>query len=570
MERDNERPPTETPRWLLHVPSMTSVTWEEALVQCEGSTPAYNVLSYTWGRFVTSGPALQVCNTTWTIPAIRKDHFGVTEFEKVLYSIASPQGYVWVDIACIDQEDHRVKMDEIGKQADIFRGAKAAFIWLTRLDEATLRNAIACIENFEDKIMATDMDRASFSRNHQQVHSILDSSVQACINAAEEVLFDPWFSSLWALQEANLREDATILARSGSQVACGTTRRSSHDLDLSWISGTLQGIMMGLINFRSPSEPVQRFIHLIERSGLLTINAYNEVPLHIYPAAHYRTCENEPDRVYAIMQVYRLRLGSSKYPGKIFTLDQLELQLAKSLNALSPMAAQLFIHQHRPKRGQAWKVTRRCTLPTIYYIAECTSKQSAISSSSNDQGALFTGACSKLSQLIGFWTASMLQRERQRTEERWSKYAASMFSHYQVNIDLDAGHAGDDAVLNFWRLANEPSKLCFCTWCQMHSTRDSVSGLEMLAQKLPEPVARYYVLCLGRTTLYQWTPPSIKVNDVQAGLTVNAWLGMLGLMEQSESGPRFTRVGLCSWEAGQEDLKDQHETIWQHGSWELL
>lgn len=36
---------------------------------------------------------------------------------------------VWVDIACIDQENSADKMDEIGRQAAIFRKVKFAYIW---------------------------------------------------------------------------------------------------------------------------------------------------------------------------------------------------------------------------------------------------------------------------------------------------------------------------------------------------------------------------------------------------------------------------------------------------------
>ncbi|KAJ9653649.1 hypothetical protein H2198_007200 [Neophaeococcomyces mojaviensis] len=558
---------TSTPQRLLYVPTMTSVTWETAMQNCNGTRPVYNILSYTWGRFSTEGAALKVDGTTWQIPAIKTSHFSVPEFENVLRSVASSSNYVWVDIACIDQVNQRTKMNEIGKQADIFRGAHEAFIWLTRLDETVLREFDTTLTQFEKSLMATKMDRASFLRDHNQIRDVLKEGIEKVLDAAQALLSDPWFSSLWALQEANLREDAFILPRSGLPVAINLGHGRSVPLRLRSIAGSFQDIMLSLISVQDLSDDVRSFLSLIERSGLLTIGAETDgMPLHIYPAAHYRSTQREHDRVYAIMQVYHLRLGTAQFPDQTFTLQDLELQLATALNATSPIAAQLFVHRNVPKPGQAWKITKDCTLPTIYYIAETgLHKRCTIIPHRNQHGVVFTGRYASLQSLMNFWIASMHQRERQRTEKGWSQYEKTMFTHYQANIDLDAGHATEAAGLSFLRLANEPTSVCGCVWCLEHYQAKDICGLSKLASKLPYPASQYSVLLLGHTTLYQF-----RDDITQSGLIVSALLGILGIFETANSAPAFRRIGLCSWEAGQEELREQHETFWHAGNFELL
>lgn len=44
--------------------------------------------------------------------------------------ISAGVDWVWVDVACIDQDDVRSRAEEVGRQAGIFRVASSAFIWL--------------------------------------------------------------------------------------------------------------------------------------------------------------------------------------------------------------------------------------------------------------------------------------------------------------------------------------------------------------------------------------------------------------------------------------------------------
>lgn len=66
----------------------------------------------------------------------------------------------------------------------------------------------------------------------------------------------------------------------------------------------------------------------------------------------------ELDRIYGIMQVFGLALGSSAEPDKDFTLNDLEDQLGEALNKINPVLAQSFVHLCDPRYNRRWCLQR--------------------------------------------------------------------------------------------------------------------------------------------------------------------------------------------------------------------
>ena len=89
------------------------------------------------------GVPTNISGITWSIPRIKSDHFSVDPLHHVLKTVAGQNGLVWVDVACIDQENIDVKMDEIGKQADIFTQVSQVYAWLSSQD---VDEALVCLE----------------------------------------------------------------------------------------------------------------------------------------------------------------------------------------------------------------------------------------------------------------------------------------------------------------------------------------------------------------------------------------------------------------------------------------
>lgn len=154
LERPNTSDIGEWPRRLLHVQSMTSYEWQPGNIYGEHCSPAYNVVSYTWGRFMLGDlvrpdvQSIEVKGIDWKIPRIAPEHFSQEEFRSVIARAARipeddppkdcnddgmpSHSFIWVDVACIDQNFPPWADQEIGRQASIFKNAKAAYIWLSR------------------------------------------------------------------------------------------------------------------------------------------------------------------------------------------------------------------------------------------------------------------------------------------------------------------------------------------------------------------------------------------------------------------------------------------------------
>lgn len=149
------------PRRLLHVPSMTSMEWQPGDRYGEHVAPRYNAVSYTWGRYDLDFPgakkmrkyrhikSIEIKGIDWPVPRISPEHFSVDQFRRLIWRTCEPvdktEGkvdFLWLDVACIDQNHGPQKLAEIGRQAAIFHGAHRVFIWLTKLGGERLSHIV--------------------------------------------------------------------------------------------------------------------------------------------------------------------------------------------------------------------------------------------------------------------------------------------------------------------------------------------------------------------------------------------------------------------------------------------
>ena len=146
------------PHRLLHVPSMTSMEWQPGNVYGTYIAPKYSAVSYTWGRYDLDRPGVKckrkyrnirgidIKGIDWPVPRINPDEqFSVDQFQTLIQQTCEPikntderTDFLWLDVACIDQNNGPQKMAEIGRQAVIFQGAQRVFIWLTKIHKERL------------------------------------------------------------------------------------------------------------------------------------------------------------------------------------------------------------------------------------------------------------------------------------------------------------------------------------------------------------------------------------------------------------------------------------------------
>lgn len=369
----------ELPKRLLHVPSMTSVELDPSkCVRADGiptynEQTKYNILSYTWGRWLSQkNEAVAIKGTTWSIPAVTQKHFLPQDFQKVLQKVAEGVDFVWVDVACINQgwslEDVTKRMDQIGRQMGIFAGAVEAYVWPANSDEFVIQ---VCLQRF-NRSLATAWESSFNVKENPRSVTLADAAIGHKINKNQSIICqcindmhkssrilhsNPWFSSLWTLQESVLRRKAIILSREGLLPPVGNKKKAL----------TLHIVRNGFMNcLLYLSELLERY-HLslspatenailelkakIESNVLAFMECRN--PNLAYSLARYRQCSEKQleDRIYGIMQVYGFRLGKAMAPESDFSLEELQAQFSRHLNENLPLFGQLFVHRDTPLPG---------------------------------------------------------------------------------------------------------------------------------------------------------------------------------------------------------------------------
>lgn len=343
------------------------------------------------------GPALAVNGITWKVPAVLDSHFSVPELTHIVNRVGTGVSYVWIDVACIDQETRQVKMDEVGKQAAIFDKADCAHVWLSQIHTMDLARYMVQLEAAARGVERLGCMGPPCIQNTEW----LDSTIELFQN----ILADPWFSSLWTLQEAWLRKDAFLLSREGESVS-SNTRDEITVFDLAGYSSTVyREIMNYTLTATHPelydAERAQFLLNLIRESGLPSLNSSNAVVL--YSIARFRRTRHPLDRVYGIMQIYGLRLGESAQPGNSFTLDELEDQLAVALNAKSPLYAQLLVHTEPSQPGKCWRVNPFSEAPTLADRIVKANDQCQIRLSDLGRGVFQGRACNFGDAVVTMW-----------------------------------------------------------------------------------------------------------------------------------------------------------------------
>lgn len=348
------------PRRLLYVDDDTLTSLEKT-GECTYGTfhaPSYNILSYTWGRWeIPCEPALPIQNITWKVPPVQPEAFTVEAFAKVVRRVSRGCHFIWLDVACIDQKETSVKMDEIGHQAAIFRGAQEAYIWLHAAPRAALHEFITGAhgaELYSDKWLERRTSRLG------------------------QVFDDPWFSSTWTLQEAFLRTKAILLFGDADTLEVtsdnGDARPCRLDNILYACNTNNQALQLEITYCRHILSPtrvslVETMLDKMKSAGALCL--YENNAIQLYASSTDRTARNKLDRIYGIMQVFGFVLGEAQTPTHKFTLEDLEDQMGEALNSTSATVAQMFVHMEDSRSLRSWCIQPGIRIPTrIYNIKE--------------------------------------------------------------------------------------------------------------------------------------------------------------------------------------------------------
>ncbi|KAK1828327.1 hypothetical protein QBC39DRAFT_155847 [Podospora conica] len=365
------------PRRLLHVPSMTSFEWQPGNRYGPTAEPAYNAITYTWGRWKLKGGEqpdvfpLPIYGVAWEIPRVDPSCFTTHQLRAAILTATSkvkalgvpgettPVDFVWLDIACIDQRwGEPTSAAELGRQAVIFKHAQNVFTWLHTLDRPAFASVMAAIvESASAAVSAVD-PRSPDPPAARAALRLLD-------DCTRRFFADPWFSSLWTLQEAFLRPDAVVMTSD----ACVPPRPDAPAYHVSmWdVIAELEQIQLSAALRETAPGIYDRLLSRFQKTGWASL--FTGHPLATYLAASNRTAKRAEDRVYGIQQIFGFRVGISAVdavPGSHFSLAQLEDQLGEQLLARLPIISQYHVFTEPVVLGRGWLVSSsKSVLPDL-------------------------------------------------------------------------------------------------------------------------------------------------------------------------------------------------------------
>jgi hypothetical protein len=199
-----------------------------------------------------------------------------------------------------------------------------------------------------------------------------------CRNALDKLFMDPWFTSLWTLQEAFLCPHAYLLPREAEHIPMiqSMLLRISNTGSLSGLSAicdllqkacekvyTTMLIVDDFLVHRSNLTDIQTMLRDRGLSALVTGN-----PIALYGVASFRRTRKDVDRVYGIEQVFELRLGASasgSQSSRTYTRLRLETQLGAKILEKLPVLSQIHNFNEPVELGRGWRISSASRIPAI-------------------------------------------------------------------------------------------------------------------------------------------------------------------------------------------------------------
>lgn len=530
------------PQRLLRIKDMTSyelrLDGNDAYYRKKDKNPKYAIVSYTWGRFRADGEwkspinpkaeAISVKNIKWKIPAIDPEQgFSRDKFKRTLQAVAGSYDYVWVDVACINQDND--PYNQIGCQASIFNRASASFIWL---HQQGLKNGTALdvlVKALVDSIQTDNIDysRMSYAEKNASLSQRHELEARVC-----SLLHDPWFSSLWTLQEAFLRKDAVILTRAGNTTQ---VEFNGKQVDL-----TLQVLLDMCHSYLSLEVPNANIAQPMKTAGLDLLIARN--PLVLLRAARHRKAQLLQDRIVGIQQIFGVDVGKPNA-----TLTDMEKILSLEINKRCPALAQAFIHPYEGSDGSpSWQAKLGTFVdPKVYALGRTAGIEDtmivppdflyAVEIDGGYQSRMSVDRNNNLS-----WEGSSFP-----LEGLWSMWR--QYEQHRIPPGLEEGESvGPNGSPGGENKQFENSFDCsiYLDSLRWLSDRPTVNVLQGNFIQYAWPLSTVYDLCRKRRNKVAVLVLG-KIQTVLQNERVEAWIGLL--VKQHPQFDARQRIGFCTW-----------------------
>jgi hypothetical protein len=215
--------------WLGDTSGLPFFLWDVAareVVEVSTLPPdvEYTAISHTWGRWPKDIPIRVPGVKGWDVP--QNTVFDVLDLPSILARVPTTTPYVWFDLVCIPQDRSPRAIQEISRQAEIFKGAKHGIVWLNRLGD--WEGVEAALEWMS--LVYLGVDHPSDANIRNTATQLFEDYPYEPGVSRHSMEVTGWFSSLWTLQEICLRPDmwlcnadwALLQAGNGIPVAFNT------------------------------------------------------------------------------------------------------------------------------------------------------------------------------------------------------------------------------------------------------------------------------------------------------------------------------------------------------------
>lgn len=158
-----------------------------------GSPPAYEALSYCWGKPVENTGFAIVCDG---------EQLGVTKnLHEALHFLrfANQDRVLWIDAICINQKCDDEKSQQVGVMKDIYEKASQVIIWLGMVSPEE-RPGFAMLEMFKQSIDMNSGYKYHFDRNMED--GIMPPVQSSAWSGLVQLFQRNWFFRIWVIQEA--------------------------------------------------------------------------------------------------------------------------------------------------------------------------------------------------------------------------------------------------------------------------------------------------------------------------------------------------------------------------------
>lgn len=551
------------PRRLLHIPSMTSHKWQPGNRYGGYKEPQYNAISYTWGRWEIAEirrdskiRAIDIKGVPWRIPRIDPEHFTVAEFEHIIRVTRQASlvplkrdllkrayrqtgfpkcSFIWLDIACIDQrrtaegETTREGKAEIGRQARIFKAAKHVCVWLNHTSHEKLSDINFSLE----KLGLAD----AYTGGHVDWSAeFLDKWCEATSTTLRDLVKDPWFSSLWTLQEAYLCPRAIMLAKNGRPIWQPDLGPKSYLLLEQLVTRVY--LISTVIEYEQPYPKshdwpdLRHLTSLIEESGIAAF-AKTRNPMGILTMARYRKTTRKNDRIYGIMQIFgdAFKVGDAtvgeENSSRNYTFSELQDEFGSLLVQRYSTMSQLHTHTEPAAAGKGWCISTASTIPLFVSDPRKYKDQVEACSLSTRRvagevwGYLLGKGCN-----FGVFQSAW---QRYFSSQRWQRSDEN-----PLEIALDS-----TAALSGLRLPeiNLKDKL---------AAERSLEITQRLSMHLNDSEVKLFLLAFHNSSL------------TTVNLDTHTFWGMILLKQATHDTQYWQRIGICQWRCSSRILERSH------------